>query len=108
MVRVSTAVDPQWYKKIWTQDIQDLSWVERTADEVDFVIEALGLQGLEQVLDLACGFGRHALELACRGYSVVGVDITPAYIDEARRRAREDQLEAKFICADLRDVSFCE
>lgn len=100
------SIDPQWYKKIWTLDIQDLSWVERTTHEVDFVVEALQLQGPERILDIACGFGRHALELARKGYSVVGVDITPEYIEEARKRVRESRLEAKFICADLRDVSF--
>ena len=100
-------VDPTWYRSIWTLDIQDLSWVESTGREIDFVLDALDLRGPERALDLACGFGRHSLELARRGYSVVGVDITAAYIDEARRRATEEGLDATFICADLRDVSFC-
>ncbi|MCP4538473.1 MAG: class I SAM-dependent methyltransferase [Chloroflexi bacterium] len=84
-----------------------MSWVEHTACEVDFVIAALALQGRERILDLACGFGRHSLELARRGYTVVGVDITPDYIDKARSLAEKDHLtNAEFICADLRDVSF--
>ena len=33
------------------------------------------------MLDFACGFGRHSLEFARRGYDVTGIDITPAYID---------------------------
>jgi SAM-dependent methyltransferase len=104
----AATVDPQWYKKIWTLSIQDMSWVEHTAGEVDFAIQALELRGGERVLDLACGFGRHALELARRGYDVVGVDITPVYIDEGRRRAAAESLDATFICADLREVSFHE
>ena len=103
-----TAVDPQWYQKIWTLDIQDRSWVEQTTSEVDFLVEALGLRGDERILDLACGFGRHALELARRGYSLVGVDITAEYIDEARRRAARDCLDVEFVCTDVRDVSFRE
>ena len=105
---MSNAIDPQWYKKIWTLDIQDLSWVEQTAHEVDFVVKALKLQGKERILDLGCGFGRHALELSRRGHPVVGVDITADYIDEACKRAGEEHLGAEFICADLRDVSFHE
>jgi 2-polyprenyl-3-methyl-5-hydroxy-6-metoxy-1,4-benzoquinol methylase len=98
----------QWYKKIWTLDIQDMSWVEPAVHEVDFVVESLELRRQDRVLDLACGFGRHTLELARRGYSVVGVDITPEYIGEARRKARQNHLDAQFVCADLRDVSFSE
>ena len=65
-----------WYKKIWTLDIQNQSWVEDTKKQVDFLIEKLKLCGDERVLDLACGFGRHSLELAGRGFDVTGIDIT--------------------------------
>ena len=74
------AMASDWYKKIWTLSIQDMSWVEDTARQVDFLIEKLELKGNENILDLACGFGRHSLELARRGFEVTGVDITPAYI----------------------------
>lgn len=68
-----------WYKKIWTLDIQNMSWVEDTKRQVDFLVEKLNLTGNERILDLACGFGRHSLELARRGFDVIGVDITPDY-----------------------------
>ncbi len=91
----------------WTLDIEDMSWVENTTAEVDFVVEALDLRGGERVLDLACGFGRHSLELARRGYPVVGVDFTEAYIAHARSVARDERLDnAGFLLADVRDVSF--
>ena len=45
-----------------------------------FLIEKLEMKGHEKVRDLACGFGRHWLELARRGYDVTGVDITRVYI----------------------------
>jgi SAM-dependent methyltransferase len=102
------STDPQWYKKIWTLDIQDMAWVEETQAQVDFIYQVLELQGNERVLDLACGFGRHALELAQRGCQVVGVDITPDYIDEARTQADESGLEAEYICADLRELHYQE
>src|SRR4030042_2500397 len=101
-------IDPQWYKKIWTMSVQDMSWVEHTSREVDFVIEALELGGRERILDLACGFGRHALELSRRGYPVVGVDITEKYIAEARKQAENNHLDAQFIHADLREVWYEE
>jgi SAM-dependent methyltransferase len=98
--------DPQWYKKIWGMDILGMAWVEQTKSQVDFLWDILQLRGTERVLDLACGFGRHSLELASRGCKVVGVDITPAYIAEARTQAQEKGITAEFICADLRDLSF--
>ena len=75
-----------WYRKIWSLDIQDQSWVEDTARQVDFLVKTLNLYGGEKILDLACGFGRHSLELARRGFSVTGVDITVRRCVEYGRR----------------------
>ncbi|MGN0794457.1 MAG: class I SAM-dependent methyltransferase [Aristaeellaceae bacterium] len=97
-----------WYRKIWTLDIQNQSWVEDTKRQVDFLVEKLGLTGGERVLDLACGFGRHSLELARRGYDVTGVDITPAYVDYAAAQAQAEHLNARFIRSDIRDVDFAD
>lgn len=60
------AMANDWYKKIWTLDIQNQSWVEDTMRQVDFLVEKLNLTGNERILDLACGFGRHSLEFARR------------------------------------------
>lgn len=95
-----------WYKKIWTLDIQNMSWVEDTKRQVDFLVEKLNLTGNERILDLACGFGRHSLELARRGFDVTGVDITPDYITYASQTAEKEKLNARFICSDIRDVKF--
>lgn len=95
-----------WYKHIWSLDIRDQSWTEETKRQVDFVIEKLSLCGGERVLDLACGYGRHALELARRGFHVTGVDITPDYVQYAVSCATQERLDAQFICADIRSVAF--
>lgn len=95
-----------WYKKIWTLDIQNHSWVEDTKRQVDFIIEKLELQGGERILDLACGFGRHSLEFARRGYDVIGVDITTEYVDYATQQADREKLNAKFVCADIREIEY--
>lgn len=83
-----------------------MSWVEHTTEEVDFIVEALALRGGERILDLACGFGRHSLELARRGYPVVGVDITPEYVADARGTAAQEGLAAEFVVADVREVAY--
>lgn len=97
---------PTWYKENFTLAIKNATWVENTRDEVDFIVNIMELSGTERILDLACGFGRHSIELSKRGYPVVGVDIMPELIEEAERLALAENLVAKFICADLRNVSF--
>lgn len=98
--------DSDWYKNIWSLDMKNDSWVENTENEVNFIIKTLGLMGEERILDLACGFGRHSLSFARKGYSVVGVDITKAFIEDAVKTAAEESLDAAFIHADIRNVDF--
>jgi 2-polyprenyl-3-methyl-5-hydroxy-6-metoxy-1,4-benzoquinol methylase len=98
--------DKQWYKKIWTLDAKNQTWVEDTENHVDFIIKSLNLLGSERILDLACGFGRHSLSLARRGFSVVGIDITKDYIEDAIRNAKKNAVTAEFIHSDIRDVVF--
>lgn len=97
---------PDWYKFGWSLEIKNQSWTEDTENQVEFIIKALGLTGGERVLDLACGYGRHALALARRGFAVVGVDITPAYVEDARQSAAREALPAQFIFSDIRELSY--
>ncbi len=95
-----------WYRNIWTLDIKNMSWVEDTKHQVDFIIKTLELKGTERILDLACGYGRHAICFARRHFSVVGVDITKAYIDDAIQSTHGIMPNIQFIHSDIRDVRF--
>lgn len=95
-----------WYKHGWSLNIKNSSWTEDTERQVEFLIREMGLTGGERVLDLACGYGRHALALARRGFSVVGVDITPCYVEDAIQNAALARLPAEFILSDIRDTAF--
>lgn len=98
-------INPEWYK-YWSLDIKEQSWVEDTENQVDFIIKTLELTGKERILDLACGFGRHSLAFARRGFSVVGVDITEAFINDAIQNAKANSLSVDFILSDIRDLTF--
>jgi ubiquinone/menaquinone biosynthesis C-methylase UbiE len=59
------------------------------------------------LLDVACGFGRHAVALAQAGYHVVGVDRSHALLAEARRRAGEGRWP-ELVQADYRELPFAD
>jgi 2-polyprenyl-3-methyl-5-hydroxy-6-metoxy-1,4-benzoquinol methylase len=92
----------------WSLNIKNQSWVEDTENQVEFIINTLELTGKERILDLACGFGRHSISLARRGYSVVGVDFTKIYIEDAIMTTKAESLSAEFILSDFRDLTFKE
>ena len=64
-------------------DTKDLPWTESTEHQVEFIIKTLALTGKERILDLACGFGRHCISFASKGFSITGTDINKKYIDDA-------------------------
>jgi SAM-dependent methyltransferase len=79
------------------------SFTKGTQQEVDFVVDVLGLKVGDRVLDVGCGPGRHAHELARRGLVVHGVDISQRFIDLAVDAAPEG---ATFERLDARQLPF--
>ena len=77
----------------------------QTRREVDFLLRALRPAPGARILDVPCGYGRHASALARRGFRVVGVDLSRAMIAEARRRGAEGPRLA-FVRADMRRIAF--
>ena len=77
-----------------------------TRREVDFLVAALSLRGSETILDLACGGGRHSLELARRGFTVVGLDAAAPVLAHARAAAAAEDLSVSFVQGDMRALSF--
>lgn len=79
---------------------------ERTRQEVDFFLDVLKPPPGGKMLDVPCGHGRHALELALRGYRMTGVDISDESIAIARSQAEEMHLEVDFRLADMREIAW--
>lgn len=76
------------------------SRMEGAAGEVGQVLALAGCGG-GAVLDLACGPGRHSVELARRGFAVTGVDRSAFLLGRARERAREAGVEVEWVHADM-------
>lgn len=79
------------------------SFTKGTRQEVDAVVGWLGLRPGMRVLDVGCGPGRHAHELASRGIRVHGIDISQRFIDIARS---SDVDGATFERLDARSLTF--
>ena len=64
---------------------------------LEALLTVLGPVPGARVLDLGCGFGEHALELARRGYAVTGIDLREALLDRARQRSLAEGLELELL-----------
>ncbi|MEX0972061.1 MAG: class I SAM-dependent methyltransferase [Solirubrobacterales bacterium] len=101
-------VPPDWYRSGFPPITAAMPWADRTEAEVDRAIMMLRPEGGERVLDLACGIGRHSLELRRRGFEVVGVDISAELLEMAEREAAAHSLEVAFMQADLRELELAD
>ena len=85
----------------------DLFYGDKPYDvEARRVAELFASEGPCRVLDVACGTGRHAAELAKLGYQVVGVDLSWHMLLAARRRVSTEGLAVPFSTQDMRSLAF--
>jgi 2-polyprenyl-3-methyl-5-hydroxy-6-metoxy-1,4-benzoquinol methylase len=79
---------PEFYNRV-------IDWEQRLA-----LAPWLRVRAAARVLDVGCGVGRWSRLLAARGADVLGVDLSPTMISEARRRAAAEGLGCRFGVAD--------
>lgn len=85
------------YKQVWKKVIPP----GLTEVEADFICEIAVLNNESHVLDLMCGYGRHALELTKRGVKVTAIDNLKEYIDEIKLLAEEKNLPVTATQSDI-------
>ena len=96
---------PDWWRTWFGPSylaLYDRELAQRTPNEIDQLELLLKLRPPLQILDLACGQGRHAIELARRGYGVTGLDLSPYLLEVARERAEASGLEVRWVLGDMR------
>lgn len=101
---IQSVFAPDDYQYFYEAQLTD----ERTEREAKFIEAALQPNVNQNILDLACGFGRHCNYLASKGYSLTGIDIIPEFISRAMRDATADNLQINYLCSDMRQLSFFE
>jgi SAM-dependent methyltransferase len=88
------------YKEVWRQIIPP----GLTEAEADFIEDIAGLEKGDRVLDAMCGYGRHTLELARRGFALTAIDNAHDYILELKNKAGADAMPVTAIEADIAEV----
>ncbi|MGF1487229.1 MAG: class I SAM-dependent methyltransferase [Prochloraceae cyanobacterium] len=101
----------QWYEELFENyaiKYDREKFTVGTIGECDFIEQEINYDRNIKILDLGCGTGRHSIELAKRGYQVVGIDLSASLLKRAKQKALEQNLDIDFQKHDARKISFCE
>ena len=102
-----------WYHNFFT-GLPQVAWKAAQTDaqtqlDLELLVETLEFGPDDRLLDIFCGYGRHALPLARMGARVTGVDISAEYVAELQREANVAELSVTAIEGDfltLTDADF--
>jgi ubiquinone/menaquinone biosynthesis C-methylase UbiE len=105
-------VTTEWYldESFWEAQYECFFTPDRFAaapGEVDRLLALTGVTG-GSVLDVCCGPGRHAIELARRGLRVVGVDGSAYLLERARRAADSAGVDVEWVRSDVRHLQLAD
>lgn len=98
-----------WYEELFTNYANAYDkefFTQGTVAEVDFIEAEIQSDRSKTILDIGCGTGRHAIELAKRGYQVVGIDLSESQLQKAKDKAQREGVQVNFLQADARYFNF--
>jgi SAM-dependent methyltransferase len=98
-----------WWEELFNDDfIRTMAKVTdaQISAEVDYIEESLAVAKGAMLLDIACGTGRHAIELTRRGYKVVGFDLSLPMLAKAAEEAQDRGQKLNFVQGDMREMTF--
>jgi len=101
----------QWYETLFEnygRKYDDEVFTKGTIGECDFIEQELDHNKNLKILDVGCGTGRHSVELARRGYSLTGIDLSASLLEKARAKAKKLGLSINFLQHDARQLPFKE
>jgi SAM-dependent methyltransferase len=98
-----------WYEEVFDEDfLRTLPFTtpEQTSREIAFIRQSLAPPKDAELLDIGCGYGRHALELAQLGFRLTGLDLSLPMLIRAADHAQRRGLTVNFVHADMREMTF--
>lgn len=96
----------RFFQESWPKISQGFESEAEAESEIGWILRHVGPPPGGHVLDAPCGFGRHSLALARRGFRVTGVDLSETELTRARERARAAGVTLTLVGQDLRDMEF--
>ncbi len=99
----------QWYEELFKDyalKYDNEVFVQGTGPECDFIESEIRHDKSSRILDIGCGTGRHSIELASRGYSVTGIDLSESQLARAREKAKAADVTVDFQKRDARYLRF--
>jgi SAM-dependent methyltransferase len=99
-----------WYRE-WFNDLDYLTLYqhrdESEAEQIINLIRAkIDLMPGSKILDLACGNGRHSIQLSKLGFKVTGLDLSETLLNIAKNNAISNNLNIDFVLGDMRHLNF--
>ena len=98
-----------WFEEIFDEDyLRTLPFMtpEQTMREVAFIEASLEATPGAEILDVGCGYGRHAIELVQKGLIVTGLDLSLPLLIKAADDAQRRSVSVNFVHADMRELPF--
>lgn len=99
----------QWYEELFKNygaKYDEEIFTHGTSGECDFIEKEINYNKTARILDIGCGTGRHSIELARRGYTVTGIDLSESMLERAKNKATEQNLIIDFQKHDARKLAF--
>jgi 2-polyprenyl-3-methyl-5-hydroxy-6-metoxy-1,4-benzoquinol methylase len=99
----------QWYEQLFTNYAKTYDteeFTQGTTGECNFLEKEIDYNNKFKILDIGCGTGRHAIELAKRGYSVTGIDLSVSQLEHAKEKAVQQKVIIDFRQYDARMPHF--
>jgi SAM-dependent methyltransferase len=81
--------------------LEEIPWNAETPPEALVELIESGKVQPCKAIDLGCGAGNYAIYLASRGFDVTGIDVSPAAIEIARKKAAQKGVRCNFLVADV-------
>ena len=95
-----------YYEDLLAQRDRRVAETARELDFLEFAFRAHATHRVKNVLDVACGNGRHVVGLAHRGYQCTGQDYTPEQVQIAQARAKREGVSVKLLQGDATRLKY--